>query len=157
MDDIMPIHWMTICDKFWIISILLLDEWPVVSLGRDKVRNSIKKLKYIFPPPSCRFGYSYVMMFKGKSIVCWFTLFSPKLSQRPVLGLWTTLENKFIQKEGARMVIMGIIVILTKNFLSMAIMLPFQYETMVVHKKISKSRMNKLFPLLIHYYKVNSY
>ena len=44
------------------------------------------------------------------------------------------LEGNFIQKEGARKVPKGIIVFLM-TFLALA-MIPFQYEKMVVHKKI---------------------
>ena len=62
-----------------------------------------------------------------------------------------TLEGKFIQKKGARKVIIGIIVCLMIFSLSM-VMTPLQYEKMVVHKMILKSRMTKfsLVDTLLH-------
>ena len=62
-----------------------------------------------------------------------------------------TLEGKFIQKKGARKVTISISVFLMIFSLSMA-MTPLQYEKMVVHKMILKSRMTKfsLVDTLLH-------
>lgn len=47
----------------------------------------------------------------SKSVSC-----SPELHGRQVFGLWTTLEGKFIQKDGVRRISIGIIVFLMKSY-----------------------------------------
>ena len=52
-----------------------------------------------------------------------------------------TLKGKLIHKEGARKVIIVIIVFIMKIVLPM-VMISIQYTNMVVHKKFLKSSMN---------------
>ena len=66
------------------------------------------------------------------------------------------LEGKFIQKEGGRQVHNMYHCVPLDIFLAM-VMIPFQFEKMVVHKKILKSRMTKFSLVDALLYKVTSY
>ena len=69
------------------------------------------------------------------------------LYERLVLGLWMTLEGKFIQQDGHNMHHC-----IPHNILLPLAMITFQYEKMVFHKNFKYSRMTPPFPLSVHFY-----